>query len=248
MHRIYSSPNYTLGSDYMVTPGARLEVGPRGKLYQTLGEAEAAIKAKAGSEATKAAAEPDQKGAAVRELARMKNSLKGWLKYRGFNDEIASGKRPARVPPGLAKKTLMRDRDWAGEQKLADDLYLMLSMSRDPSTLPAPDVTTDPDAAVKLACIALSEPPGSAVPGPQATGIWPLVLIGTVGVVVLFTITSFISNRAEVQKEKERIKCINDGGCTDYGFWLKTAGVLVVGYFAWEKLGIGDRVKRLVKG
>ncbi len=247
MHRIYAAPTYTMGGDFIVMPGARLSVGPGGKLYESMGEDEA-IKNAANAQAAKAAAENDQKAAAKRELAGMKRSLKGWLKYRRLNDEIASGKREARVPAKLAAQTLSRDRDYAGEQKLADDLYLLLSMVRSPKSLPSPDLSKDQNAAVKLARMAITgSPDKEEVSSPQPTGILPIIIL-TVGGVMLFTLTSFISNRAEVQKEKERLKCINDGGCTDFGFWLKVASVTVIGYFVWEKLGVGKRIKSVVKG
>lgn len=203
------------------------------------------IAAKANAEAAKALAEPDGQAAAKRELARMKRSLKSWLRYRRKNDRVARGEIKARVPAYLAARTLQRDRDYAGEQKLADDLYVLLSQLHNPAELPVPDVAADPNAAVKLATIAITGTLGAEASGPQAQGIVPLVIM-VAGGVLLLTATSFISNRAEVQKEKERLKCIRDGACTDYGFWLKAASVAVLGYFVWEKTGLGKKVKRKI--
>lgn len=217
--------------------GNYIEMGAAGEDQQ--------IAAKANAEAAKALAEPNGRAAARRELARMKRSLKSWLKYRRRNDRVARGEVKARVPAYLAARTLQRDRDYAGEQKLADDLYVLLSQLHDPSQLPVPDVAADPNAAVKLATIAITGTLGAEAPGPQAQGIIPLVIL-TAGGVLLLTATSFISNRAEVQKEKERLKCIRDGACTDYGFWLKAASVAVLGYFIWEKTGVGKKVKQKI--
>ncbi|MFQ5937469.1 MAG: hypothetical protein ACE5LB_13785 [Acidiferrobacterales bacterium] len=244
MYPVYGGPLYEMGTEESIMlPGSRLEVGPKGHLYETLGN-ENALKQRANADAQNSMAEPNQKAAAARELARMRRSLKGWLKFRQINDDVAAGKIKARIPTFLAQKTLHRDRDYAGEQKLADDLYLLLSRIYDPKTLPSANVSKDPNAAVKLALIAINDKPPEVK---TATGIWPILIL-TVGAVFLFTITSYISNRAEVQKEKERTKCIQSGACTDYGFWLKAAGVIVVGYFVWEKLGVGERVKGLIKG
>ena len=69
----------------------------------------------------------------------------------------------------------------------------------------------------------------------------PLLILGGAGVLLL-TITSFIKNRAEVQKEKARLECIKIGACTDTGFWLKTAAIVVLGWFVWDKLGVGKKV------
>ena len=247
MRKVYGGPLYTMGQDYMMMPGARLEVGPGGRLFETLGaaQAETAIQDKVKAEVAKAMAEPNEAVAAKRELARMKYSLKGWLKYRRMNDEIARGTRKARIPAFLAQATLDRDRDYAGEQKLATDLHLLLSRVYHVAKLPLPDVKANKNAAVQLANIAIAGKLEEATPTPQ--GILPIVILA-VGGVALFTATSYISNRAEVQKEQERLKCIQSGGCTDYGFWLKAASVVVIGYFVWEKLGVGERVKGLIKG
>ena len=257
--RIYASPTYALGSDYMMMPGSRLEVGPHGKLYETLGAdrrtyskgrlmfgEEEAIATAAHAQAEVAMSDPDERAAAKRELARMKSALTGWLKFRAINDEVASGKRKARIPRSLAAATIQRDRDWAGEQKLADDLYLLLSQVYSVADLPTPSVKADPNAAVKLANIVISGTVSSEAPGPQAQGIWPILIL-TVGGVLLFTTTSWISNRAEVEKEKERMLCVRSGACTDYGFWLKVASVAVVGWFVWDKVGLRERVEEFRK-
>lgn len=177
------------------------------------------------------------------ELKRMIGSLRGWLKYRSINNEVAAGKRKARIPPGLAKKMLAKNRDWALEQDIANQLYLLLSEIYDPQQLPQPDVAKDPDAAVKLATIVISgKLPNPATPTPQ--GIAPLIIIPLViGGVVLLGFTSYIKTKADEAKERERIQCIRDGACTDYGFWLKAGAVVFLGWFAWEKMNLKSKIK-----
>ena len=262
--RIYAPPTYALGDDngdYILLPGARLYSSSSGQPYESLGGdrtdsggrfgfglrgEDEMIRKVANAQADTAMADPDQERAARREIARMRAALRGWLKFRRINDEVASGKRKARIPRSLAARAVERDRDWEGEQKLADDLYLLLSEAMPDTQLPSPNVKADPNAAVKLAQIAIAGQ-SPAASGPQAQGIWPIVVL-TVGAVILFATTSYISNRAEVEKEKERMMCVRSGACTDYGFWLKMASVAVLGWFAWDKLGVRERVAELQKG
>jgi hypothetical protein len=179
--------------------------------------------------AAPAPAQPQiSKAQAEAELAKMKRSLKGWLKYRKLNDEVAAGKVKAEVPQAMAAANLRRNRDWAGEQKLAEDLYMLLSEVYDARLLPQANVQADPNAAVKLATIALTGKLPGKVPTPIEQGILPLIVLSVAGV-VLFSMTSWIRNNAEVQKEKERLECIKSGACTDYGFWLKWGAIGIVG-------------------
>lgn len=236
-------------SQYIMLPGARLEVGSKGGLYETLGAAatDAQIKAKGKSEAAAAASSSDPAAAARRQVAKMRRSLKGWLKYRLINDEVAAGRiKATKMPQNVAAAEALAMRDWAGEQRLADELHELLSQIHDPASLPRPDVMSDPKAAVKLAEIAIGAPAGTDVSAPEAQGILPLIIL-TVGGLGLLTITSIISSRADVQKEKEHLECIKSGACTDFGFWLKAASVVVLSWFAWEKLGIGTKIKGVLK-
>jgi hypothetical protein len=185
----------------------------------------------------------DTKAKAERELHRMIGSLKGWLKYRGINNEVAAGKRKARIPASIAAKMLVRNRDWQLEQDLASHLYLLLSEIYDPQQLPSPDVSADPDAAAKLARIVIAgklpDPSGA-----QPQGIAPLVIIPLViGGVILLGFSTYIKSKADEAKERERLQCIRDGACTDYGFWLKAGAVVFLGWFAWEKMGLKNKVK-----
>jgi hypothetical protein len=164
------------------------------------------------------------KSQALAELARMKRSLRGWLKARLKNDAIASGKIKTKPLPVVARERILSARDWAGEQRIANDVYSLLSHVHPDAKLPNPSVQSDSNAAVKLATIALKGLPETAA-GPQAQGIIPLV----VGGVVVLAIMSGTSAWADVQKEKEKRACIESGACTDYGFWLKWTGIAVVG-------------------
>lgn len=224
---------------YMMTPGERLAVGPGGTLYETTGsyDEEDAIAAKSAADTAAAVAEPDGAKAAKSALSRMKRGLKGWLKLRKKLTDLMSGKRKGKIPASLARKII--DLDPAGEQLLANDLYALLSEIHDPATLPLPHVTPDtPDAAVALAEVALNGAVGQSADKPVAQGIIPILILAGAGVLLL-TLTSFISNRAEVQREKLRIECEKAGECSRTSETvLKVLAVGVVGWFAWEKMGL----------
>ncbi len=179
------------------------------------------------------------KAEAAAELTRMRRALAGWLKYRVANDEVASGKRSGKIPPGLAKKFVEDGRDWGLEQRMATRLHQLLAESLDSSTLPDPDVGRDRNAAVKLAAIAVTgKAPAGA--GPQPTGLfwlWPAVIV--IGI-VMFTIVFKIRSDAETAQEKERLACVKAGACTDSGFWLKLGALAVIGWLAWDKFGLRE--------
>jgi hypothetical protein len=178
-----------------------------------------------------------ERARAETEIKKMRKALVGWLRYRELNNAVAEGRAKAKVSPGLAKKMVETGRDWGLEQKLAAELHVLLSETFDAGQLPSPDVYQDPNAAVRLAQIAISgKLPGEAVaPGPQGLfWLWPAVVV--VGL-VLFTIVFKIRSDAETAQEKERIECIKMGACTDYGFWLKLGGVALLGWIVWDKFG-----------
>lgn len=182
------------------------------------------------------------------ELARMKRSLTGWLKYRAINDSVAAGvavpgallKRPgARASAPTPGFMIARQQD---EQRLATNLYRLLSEIFDPSTLPTP---SSPNAAVELALIAI----GGKLPGeqqqPQGVGfiwLWPAVIVAGI---IAFVVAQKIRSDAETAQERERLECIKSGKCTDYGFWLKAGGAVAVGWFIWDKLGVRERVQHM---
>lgn len=189
---------------------------------------------------------PAESAKAEREIRRMRSSLKSWLKYRRLNDAVAAGEVKTRLPREVAAR-VVGEYDLEGEQKLADKLHALLSEMFDASSLPDPDVSEDHNAAVKLAKIAIKGKVPSEAQGPSAQGIvwmWPVVVV--VGG-LLFTITTVVRARADVQKEKERIKCIESGACTDYGFWLKMGGGLLTAWIIWDKFGAREAVQRRFK-
>lgn len=169
------------------------------------------------------------------------------MAHRHRVDQVANGvivpNKKGKTPPGLLKAQLRSGRRRT-EQTLANHLHALLSEVFDAAQLPSPDVTRDPDAAVKLAQIAVSgQLPGESQT-PSETGfvwLWPAVIV--VGM-VLYTITTAIRSQADVAKEEERLRCIREGACTDYGFWLKVGSIAFLGWFAWEKLGVGARFRR----
>lgn len=185
------------------------------------------------------------------ELQRMQGALRSWLKYRAINDAIASGKA-ASVPTPLLKKpgssvpppavlALRLSGDRAPrEAALARNLHALLGEVFDASNLPDP---TGRNAAVELARIAVSgKPPGTAA-APAAAGfiwLWPMVIV--VGAVA-FVISQKIRSDAEAAAEHERLECIKAGKCTDTGFWLKVGAVGLVGWLAWDKMGLRERAK-----
>ena len=181
-----------------------------------------------------------EKAKAEARIRGMRRSLKEWLKFRTRMDDAATGKRKAKVPVHVLAKTLPLSRDWALEQRIAVQLHALLSEMMDANQLPSPDVSKDPNAAVKLANIAISGGLPAEVASPVAQGIfwlWPAAIV--VGM-VLFTIMSKISSDADVAKEKERLECIKAGACTDAGFWLKMGGVAVLAWVAWDKFGLKE--------
>jgi hypothetical protein len=109
-------------------------------------------------------------------------------------------------------------------------------------------VKANPNAAVELAQIAIAgKLPGEA-PTPDAAGViwmWPLVIV--VGAIA-FVITSSIRSKADVAKEREKYECIRAGHCTDSGFWLKLGAIAIVGFIVWDRLGVGAKVKGMIKG
>jgi hypothetical protein len=171
-------------------------------------------------------------------LDKMRASLAAWLKFRKSNDDVASGKVPGKIAPAVLRQKLIAQRA-AYEQPLADQLHQLLSEVMDSQSLPDPDLDEDPDAAAKLAAIAvLGRAEGErAAPLPQGMWspgtIWPLALIGGLAVVAMFG----ISSAADVAKEHERIQCVQSGACTDSGFWLKAAAVAGLGYVGWRMYG-----------
>lgn len=198
-------------------------------------------------EALQAPVSAAERALAERKLRSMKRSLKEWLMFRQRMDDAATGRIKAKVPASVIAKTLPHTRDWQAEQRLALRLHALLSEVMDANQLPHPDITKDPNAAVKLAKIALSgQTPGEAA-APSAQGFLPVVFIWPIVIIVgmaMFTIMTKISSDADVAKEKERLECIKVGACTDSGFWLKMGGIAVVAWIVWDKLGLKKGFKR----
>jgi F0F1-type ATP synthase assembly protein I len=183
------------------------------------------------------------------ELESMKRSLQSWLKYRSMNDAILAGTRKTRMPPGIAKQMVVRNRDLVLEQELATKLHALLT-ELDVKGLPDPDVRTNPAAAVQLATIAIhggTSPAsmGGILGASSATHpwLWPVLIVGG----LLLAVTTAVKTAADVAKERERYACIQAGACTDYGFWLRAGGVAAVGWIAWKELGLRELVRGLLK-
>jgi hypothetical protein len=173
----------------------------------------------------------------------MRHSLKSWLKYRQWNDDVVAGTRPTRQPRAIAVR-IAQQRDWATEQNLADHLHALLSEVMPDAALPEPDVKANPSAAVQLAQIAISGKAPPTTAGPQAQGstppwLWPVLIVGG----LLLAVTTAIGSMADVAKTKEEYACIQAGACTDYGFWLKAGGIAALGWFLWTQTSLKDTIK-----
>lgn len=199
---------------------------------------------------------PGEKKQAEVALKGMRRGLKDWLKYRKRMNDYVSGKVKAPalyrlpgnkpLPPAAVGVTLRRER-FAEEQDLAETLYTLLTeCGADPAALPKPDVAKDQNAAAKLATIAIEGKTPSEAVAPSAQGIvWFVLLIPVAGVVIV--LSQIIKSKADVAKEKERLRCIQSGACTDSGFWLKIASVSVIGWLAWDKMGLREVAKGAFK-
>lgn len=158
-------------------------------------------------------AEPSA-GKAASELQKMKASLGRWLSYRARTD--------ANTPP--AKKAALRFSRLKDEQRLAQNLAKLLTEAG------FQNLPTDAGAAPGLAEMVLRDEVGS----PQSQGFW-MLLIPVAGAV--FLISYWIRSQADLAAEKERIRCIESGACTDSGFWMKVGGISLLAYLAWDKFG-----------
>lgn len=182
---------------------------------------------------------------AAAELDGMRRSLRGWLKYRSLNDGILSGTVQTKVPPGQARQAIVRARRTSGyEQDLADKLHALLSEVMPDAMLPNANLRANPDGAVQLAQIAITGKVPVMSASPSAMGavqpwLWPVLIVGG----LLLAVTTAIRTAADVAKDAEEKECIKAGACTDYGFWLKAAAVLGIGWFAWKELGVGHAVR-----
>lgn len=181
------------------------------------------------------------------QLQHMRGKLVAWLKYRKMNDEVVAGTRSTRLPRAAAAQ-IASQRDWATEQQLANYLYALLSeLAPDGVQLPHPDVSADPNAAVKLATIAITGTwPGGATASPDAMGsshpwLWPVLIVGA----VLLTVTTAISSYADVAKTREQYACIQAGACTDYGFYLKWGAIVGAAWFVYTQTGVGERIRAI---
>ena len=181
------------------------------------------------------------------ELARMKGALRTWLTYRAKNDIVLAGGAPSgrKLIPG-AKLLVASARDLQLEQKLATQLHTLLSEVTPNAKLPSDDLRTNPHAAVELARIAIGDRVPSGLSGVAIPANLPWIPLAIIGGVLL-AITTAIKSHAELAAEKERIACIQAGACTDYGFWLKWAAIIGVGYLAWTKFGLREQVMRMKK-
>lgn len=190
---------------------------------------------------------PMEVRAAAAELGRMRRALVSWLKYRSLNDQVMAGTARVRKPLAYAQRAVSAGRDMQIEQDLADKLHALLSSLMPDHPMPNPDLSVNPQGAVQLAHVALQG--GTVASGPSATGsilgaghpwLWPVLIVGGL---LLVTLTA-IKTQADLAAQREQNACIEAGACTDYGFWLKAGGALFLAWFAWEKLGVQDVIRK----
>lgn len=186
-------------------------------------------------------------------IRSMRASLKEWLKLRKRMDQYVAGnvnapralRNPGAkpLPPSVVGSTLMAER-FAVEQDLAWQLFTLLTETGlAPSSLPQPNLRTDPNAAVKLAEVAINGKLPSEMGSPSAQGIvWFVLAIPVAGLVLV--ISQAIKSKADLAKEQERLRCIESGACTDSGFWLKMASLAVIGWIAWDKMGLKEAIRK----
>lgn len=187
---------------------------------------------------------------AKHELDKMRSSLRKWLKYRTLVDQVAAGSVSTSKPTQYAAYIATTAQTQRSEQKLATQLSILLAQVYPDMTLPNADISGNALAAVQLAQIALGDPSApivTATPTPSA-GLAPWVLPVIIASALLIGITTAIKSAADVQMQAEHDACIESGACTDYGWWMKWAAVLGLAWFAWEKMGVGERVKKSLKG
>ncbi len=186
---------------------------------------------------------------AAAELEAMRKSLRAWLRFRQINDGILAGTVRTKIPPGQAKKMIISARASSPiEQDLAHKLHALLAEVMPDALLPNADLRSNPNGAVQLAEIALTGQVPVMQSGPAAMGavqpwLWPVLIVGG----LLLAVTTAIRTAADVAKDAEEKECIRAGACTDYGFWLKAAAVLGIGWFAWKELGVGETVRSFVR-
>lgn len=187
---------------------------------------------------------------AATELARMRGSLTSWLRYRTLNDRVLAGTAAVRMPLPYARRLVAQSRDMEVEQDLANKLHALLEVVAAGQELPNADLRSNPAGAVQLAQVAIMG--GTQVSSPTATGglfsgghpmMWPLLIVGA----LLITVTTAIRTVADVAKDREEKACIQAGACTDYGFWLKAAGIAIGAWFAWTHMGVREAVHSITK-
>jgi hypothetical protein len=161
------------------------------------------------------------------ELARMRRSLREWLRYRDMNTAAGLTAQEAServaLEAGLAAK--MR--------------ALLLEVYGQDAALPG-------DATSLARMIIVGQAP--ATNAPQAQGFIPLLILA--GAVVLLLMHA-ISTYADYAKERERYECIEKYGawkCDTQGQLVKWGIVAGVAWLAWTKFGLGTTVKRLTGG
>ena len=186
---------------------------------------------------------PGDKARAAAALRAMQASLKKWLKYRNAMNVAALEEKPGKRHGVIVKADALREERYATERQLASSLFALLTECGMPaSALPSADVAADPDAAAKLAEIAIAGRCAAESSSPSPTGIIWFILIPVAGVILLAS--QWIKSQADVAMETERLRCVQSGHCTDEGFWIKVGAIALLGWLAWDKFGVREALSK----
>lgn len=153
----------------------------------------------------------DQLAQAARELARMRASLTAWLRYRMQVDAVA-----AKPGPGQASAQAQQQSRAQHDAILAGKIRTLLAELVPAATLP----TAGYDQVLPLAKVALT---GDVIG-------WPTTVASNLLAVVVQSVTQ----SADRARELEHAACVRAGACPDYGFWVRAAALVGLGYLAYR--------------
>lgn len=177
-----------------------------------------------------------EKAQVERSLRRLRGSAKKWLKFRKVNDAAAAGRVRSNTPARILAKTLVETRDWQLEQRIAVRLHALLSEVMDAGSLPNPDITKDPNSAVKLAEIVIAGKMVGELTGPSAQGAFFVIPMVVIGGVIGFTLMNQSNNDLELAAQRERNRHCEDGFHLDCLPFVQIAAISVAGLIGYRFL------------
>lgn len=171
---------------------------------------------------------PQSNQQAQTELNKLKKSLAEWLKYRSLIQQVADGKIPGH--PEGAKESLenYRPSEVALGKKLSSLLF---------------DVDPEanlPDNPVDLARMVLKD----EVAEPQAQGSLGVWIVAAATIVVLSVISNLAKKAADERQLEACERGVKEACPFPVGKWAFVGLLLIGGYFAWTKFGVGAWTKK----